>query len=111
MPERVAFTPTERQVQDTLVAAALVAGWLVYHPWISVRSAPGWPDLFCVHPGRGQALAFEVKAQRGRVSEAQRQWLEALAAAGIPAFVVRPQPREGELSLDEALERLTGGNQ
>lgn len=109
MPERaVIITPTERQVQETLIAAARLAGWLVYHPWTSVHSAAGWPDLFCVHPERGQALALEIKGQRGRVSAAQQAWLAALNAAGIPAFVVRPEPGPGELSLDEALHRLLG---
>lgn len=95
--------PTERELQETLIEAARLAGWLVYHPWLSVRSAAGWPDLFCVHPERRQALAFEIKSQRGRVSAAQQAWLAALTAAGIPAFVVRLTPQEGELSFDAAL--------
>lgn len=79
MPERtIIFIPTERQMQDALIAAAHLAGWLIYHPWTSVHSASGWPDLFCVHPERGQALAFELKSQRGRVSAAQRQRLGAV---------------------------------
>lgn len=107
MPERtVTLIPTERQVQDTLIAAARLAGWLVYHPWLSVRSSAGWPDLFCVHPGRRQVLAIEVKSQRGRVSAAQQAWLAALAAAGIPAFVVRPAPAGGEMSIEDALAML-----
>lgn len=111
MAEQAVIIPTERQLQDALIAAAHLAGWLVYHPWTSVHSASGWPDLFCVHPERGQAVAFELKSQRGRVSAAQRQWLAALNAAGIPAYVVRPVPRPGELSLDEALARLMGARE
>lgn len=107
MPERtVIFTPTERQVQEALIAAARLDGWLVYHPWTSVHSAAGWPDLFCVHPQQCRALAFEIKSQRGRLSAAQQAWLAALTVAGIPAFVVRPEPGPGELSLDGALARL-----
>lgn len=98
---------TERQLQDTLWTCAKRCGWDAYHTHDSRRSEPGFPDLVCVKQGR--ILFLEIKKQRGRVSPEQRRWIDALAVIGSPvaAFVVRPIPRTGELSFDDALEELT----
>ena len=49
------------------------------HEEISLpRSEPGWPDIVAV---RGDTLWFiELKAARGRLSEPQKRWLDALRA-------------------------------
>lgn len=49
---------------------------------------PGWPDLQLLLP-EGEALFFEVKSEGGRVSEAQKGVLAALARLGFRAAVVR----------------------
>lgn len=49
---------------------------------------PGVPDLCLpVAVGVWHGLYLEMKADRGRVSPEQREWLEALAAAGYAACV------------------------
>ena len=55
-------------------------GWLVYHTFDSRRSGAGFPDLFMVRGNR--AVAIECKASKGRVTDDQRRWLQALGFAG-----------------------------
>jgi hypothetical protein len=67
---------------------AHLLGWLCYHTHDSRRSQPGFPDLTLV---RGSRLLFaELKTDTGRVTAAQQQWLDALAAAGQEVYVWRP---------------------
>lgn len=96
---------TERELQDALIKLAALRGWLVYHTWTSIHSSPGFPDLVFA---RDRDLIFmEVKGPRGRLSPAQKQWLDALAAAGQEAYVVVPDDRapfaDGVISYDTAI--------
>lgn len=59
-----------------------------YHTHDSRRSNPGWPDLVLCRPP--EILFVEVKTERGRVRPEQTEWLEALTACGLEAFLVRP---------------------
>lgn len=81
---------TEAVLQTRVLAHARVLGWLAYHTHDSRRSAPGFPDLVLVHPAQGRVLYRELKTQRGRLRPEQRQWLDALTAAGGDAAVWRP---------------------
>lgn len=96
----------ERQLQDGLVTVARVCGFMVYHTWDSRRSAPGFPDLICVKGHR--MLALEIKQQRGRVSEAQREWIAELGQVpGCTAVIVRPEPRdETEISYEDVIRMM-----
>lgn len=87
-PPTVLPPQSEKDFQKAVVKLANVLGWLVFHPWTSMHSAAGWPDLFMVR--KGKCLAAELKTQRGRVSEAQEAWLSSLALCGIETFVWRP---------------------
>ena len=61
---------------------------LWYHTRDSRRSPSGFPDLVCVGPGF--VIYRELKTARGRVSAAQRRWLDALRDTGASAGVWRP---------------------
>ena len=82
---------SERNLQDTVIEMAKVHGWLVNHQrpartdkgWrTAVEGDAGFPDLVLVRPGlqkRPPRLLFvELKAKRGRFTDGQRQWMEAL---------------------------------
>lgn len=69
---------SEKDLQSTLVQAAGLTGWLVYHTHDSRRSAPGFPDLVLVHADRSQLAFIECKTEKGKVSEHQKRWLAAL---------------------------------
>jgi hypothetical protein len=72
-----------------------------------VRYAPGqrldgMPDLVCVVPP--VVALLEIKTQRDRVSPRQRAVMEALSwCTQVVAGVVRPVPKPGEWSIDDAL--------
>ncbi len=50
--------------------------------------AIGFPDVMCFWPGKGFA-AIEFKAEKGRLSLNQVEWLQRLNAMGVPAVVSR----------------------
>ncbi len=85
----IAPSISERELQEHVVAMAKALGWSVFHPWLSIHSAAGWPDLFMV---RGPvALAVELKTETGKVSWQQTVWLGDLARVpGIQTAVWRP---------------------
>ena len=79
-------TLTEKAFQAQVVALARTLGWQVYHPFDSRRSTPGFPDLTLV---RDRRLVFaELKTERGRVTAAQRGWLDALGGVAAAADCV-----------------------
>lgn len=80
---------TEKQLQRQLVDLAQATGWKrTYHTFDSRRSSSGFPDLVLV---RERVVFVELKTERGRPSDAQRDWIEALLAAGAEAYIVRPR--------------------
>jgi len=82
---------TERGFQDCIVQVAKVHGWKVYHPWISIRSAPGWPDAVFVKAGE-PVVYVEFKRDDGQLTPAQDEWLDALRQAhGTEVHVWRPK--------------------
>lgn len=92
---------TERDLQDAAMALLKLHGYRTYHVYDSRRSAPGFPDIIAV---RGERLfAIECKAERGRTTRPQREWLTALMGVKqVDAFVLRPGP---DLSALEELLR------
>jgi len=84
---------TEKELTRVLVSAAKECGWKVYHTFLSKWSSPGFPDLFMARGS--QALAWELKSEKGKVSDSQQEWLDALALVpGIDVRVVRPADLE-----------------
>lgn len=77
----------EADIQSAIVADAQMLGYLVYHTYDSRRCVPGFPDLVIV--GYGHLIVLEIKTDRGRVSEAQRQWMTQLSAAGVDVRLYR----------------------
>ena len=93
------FKINERAFQQTVIQIAKWEGWRVHHTrnveirpgrWATpIQGDAGFPDLVLAHPKRGVIYA-ELKSAVGRVSEAQRRWLDTLEQAGAEAYVWRP---------------------
>ena len=89
----------ESEVQKQLIDRLLDRGWKVYRPPApsSVASraqmkrtgSNGWPDIFAVR--HSEAIAIEVKGSRGKLSDTQSEWLEALYDAGVWTHVCTPE--------------------
>lgn len=70
-----------------------LTGWRFFHPWISIRSAAGFPDLLAIRDGR--CIVLELKSERGKLTPAQAEWLALFAAVpGCEAYLLRPSDRE-----------------
>ena len=81
--------PSEKAFAQAVVELAAWCGWRVYRVWNSRHSPSGWPDLVLCRPPA--LIVAEVKSARGRLSAAQRAWLEALGQCpGIEVYVWRP---------------------
>ena len=90
---------TEAQFQAAVMDAAERQGWQAYHVPDSRRvTSPGFPDLVLAHPSRGRLVFAELKTNKGRLSEHQRQWLWALENAGAEVHVWRPVDWEGSIT-------------
>ncbi len=63
-------------------------GFKVYHTLRSKGSQPGYPDWTLA---RDRLVFLELKTETGKVSPAQVEWVVALNAAGVEAYVVRPR--------------------
>ena len=78
---------TEKEFQAQIVELVGILGGMVYHTYDSRRSAPGFPDLTIV-TGDRRLIFAELKNDRGRLTEYQKTWLEALP--DHQAFLWRP---------------------
>ena len=64
---------------------------------------PGFPDLFLLHPRWNQRFYAELKSESGDLTDAQRQWRDALLEAGEEWHCWRPRHWD-----DLILPRLQG---
>ena len=109
-------TVREDIFQQQVIELAKYFGWRVAH-FRSVRvmrkngtyyyqtpvqaDGAGWPDLVLAHRDKGRTIYAELKSETGKVSEAQQEWLEVLAAnPGNDVFTWRPSDWE---EIQEAL--------
>lgn len=95
---------SEADLLNSIREMARYTGWLTYHTHRSDRSDPGFPDLVLV---RGRRVIYaELKTEKGRLSEPQTQWRDALTAAGQEWHLWRPHHLlDG--SIAETLSRRT----
>lgn len=102
---------SEAALQAQIIELARLLNFRVAH-FRAARTEKGWrtpvaadgagfPDLTLCKPGR--LIFVEVKSHRGRLSAAQREWIEALRAAGQEVYVWRPD------DFDEIERVLRGG--
>jgi hypothetical protein len=89
---------TEQQCQRTVVDAARLGGWMLYHNrpaqtrsgrWATVlQGHQGFPDLVLVHPTRRLVWFVELKRRPNTLAPAQLAWADTLTAAGADYRVV-----------------------
>lgn len=67
---------SEKNFEQLVKELAQVNNWLYYHTWKSIHSVAGFPD--CVFVRDDIVIFAELKTEKGKVTPAQQQWLEAL---------------------------------
>lgn len=83
---------SEKDWQRQVVDLAGFLGWEHYHPWLSIHSPRGWPDLALCRPPR--LILAELKTERGKPTPAQEHWLEMLGRCGVETYLWRPSDFE-----------------
>jgi hypothetical protein len=93
--------PCEKHFTAQVSGLARLQGWRIYHPWTSVHSQPGWPDLVLVRDSI--MLCVELKRNGRKPTPAQEDWLDALEhVETVKAFCWRPSDWP---LIEEALRR------
>lgn len=81
-------TVTEKAFRQQVRDLARLFGWKDHFTWVSIHSTAGFPDLVLC---RGRRLIHtELKTEAGKLTEAQRGWLYALASVPGEVYVWRP---------------------
>ena len=80
---------TEQQWQNTVVEAAQLLGWWVFHDHDSRKNQAGFPDLVLIRPPR--VMFLELKRETGKLTTAQGEVLGLLEdCPGVEVEVARP---------------------
>ena len=97
---------SEREFQAQVMRVVAVFGGLVYHTYDSRRSAMGYPDLTILTLDR-RVIFAELKNDRGRLTEDQRVWLEALP--DHQAYLWRPDDFDDAVRIIQEGHRVSEG--
>jgi len=91
MARRIDRIPvTETDLREQIRTLCKLYGWIMYFTWRSIHSPAGFPDLVLANPDQKRVIFAELKREKGKVTEHQKQWLDALKACGQTVFVWRP---------------------
>jgi hypothetical protein len=89
VPKLAAPAITEKDWMGQVLELASILGWECYHPWLSIHSPRGWPDLALCRPPR--LILAELKSEKGKTTPAQDRWLDLLRACpGVETYLWRP---------------------
>lgn len=116
MTPRTIPTPrvTEAEWADTFTLLLRSLGWKSMHArasrgrggrgagWVTAISVVGWPDYVCWNEQQERLIFVELKAEAGKLSDAQTAVLASLRAAGCSVYVWRPS------DFEEAVRVLRG---
>lgn len=79
---------SEKELQRNVIDLAKAFDWRVFWTWNSIHSPQGWPDLVMLRKGR---LVFaELKSEKGKLTPAQEETLEALKLTGHGVYCWKP---------------------
>jgi hypothetical protein len=81
---------TEKQFQRQVIDLAKLLHYKVYFTWNSFHSPAGFPDLVLTRPADGRLIFAELKASGGTLTDAQREWLDALRVTKAEVYLWRP---------------------
>lgn len=85
---------SEKQWQAQVIQLAKLSGWAVYHPFLSIHSERGFPDLTLV---RERLVFVELKSEKGTLKPDQEKWIERLRQAKVEVYCWKPSDFEEAL--------------
>ncbi len=83
---------TEKEWLRQVSEVARLYGWRAYHPWLSIHSERGWPDVALCGPPR--LILAELETEKGKTTPHQDEWLALLAGCPIEVYLWRPSDFE-----------------
>lgn len=96
------MTEVQFQQRITDLCDYLALRW--HHETDSRKSPKGWPDL--VIGGPNSVIFAELKTEKGRTTEAQKEWLQTLARSGAVVYLWRPDDWSG---IEQTLKAMAAG--
>jgi len=81
---------TERDLREQVRDLAKLFGWMMSFSWTSIHSPRGFPDLVLACQVRKRVIYAELKTEKGKVSDSQREWLEELWCCGQEVYLWKP---------------------
>jgi hypothetical protein len=105
-PSALRAVSERKEFQPAVIAYAHSRYWLVWWTHDSRHSPDGEPDLRMVNRLQRRFLGLELKAEKGRLTDAQRTALEWLTAAGFEAGCFRPSDARRLMRILDGEERL-----
>ena len=81
---------TEKDLREQIRDLCKLFGWTMYFSWTSIHSPRGFPDLVLANPEKKRIIFAELKSEDGKVTETQREWLNALTACDQEVYLWRP---------------------
>lgn len=79
----------EHEWQKGVLDLAKTLGYKTWRNFNARKSDFGWPDLFLC--GRGRRIHLELKREKGKPTEQQKDWLRAIDQNGGEAYIARPR--------------------
>ncbi len=99
---RMEYKVSEKEFRQQILDLAKLFGWHCYFTWNSIHSPAGFLDLVLVR--KPWCLFVELKAEKGKLSPKQEEWLGELSCCtGIRVCIWRPS------QFDEIVKILKGG--
>jgi hypothetical protein len=97
---------TERDLREQIRDLCKIFGWKFYFTWTSIHSPRGMPDLILCKTlldGNTIGLAAELKTEKGKLTDYQREWLILLSKIeGCFSFVWTPSQFDNIVELLQA---------
>lgn len=85
---------TEADLREQIRTLCKLFGWKMYFTWRSIHSPAGFPDLVLANPEQKRVIYAELKSEKGKPTEKQQEWLDALRECDQEVYVVRPSDIE-----------------
>jgi len=82
---------SEKDFRQQILDLAELCGWKCYFTWNSIHSPAGFPDLILV---REKIIFAEIKSEKGKLSDAQKEWRDALENTGGEYYCWKPSDWE-----------------
>lgn len=73
---------SETELLKEVKRLAQMFDWEFYHPWTSIKSASGWPDVALCRPPR--LILAELKRDGKSPTANQQKWLDLLGGCAAP---------------------------